>query len=83
MGVLEFNLKILTLVLRHASYHLPCYSKLEDPSKTLQKQPSEVLLRKGVLKICSKFTREHPCRSVISINQTSAWVFSCKFAAYF
>ena len=25
-----------------------------------------MLLRKGVLKICSKFTGEHPCRSVIS-----------------
>ena len=25
-------------------------------------------LKKDVLKICSKFTREHPCRSVISIN---------------
>ena len=29
---------------------------------------SEVILRKGVLKICSKFTGEHPCRSVISIK---------------
>ena len=28
----------------------------------------EVLLRKGVLKICSKWTGEHPCRSAISIN---------------
>ena len=26
----------------------------------------EVFLGKGVLKICSKFTGEHPCRSVIS-----------------
>ena len=35
----------------------------------------EVFLRKGVLKIGRKFTREHPCRSVISIwNRTSAWV---------
>ena len=32
----------------------------------------------------SKFTGEHPCRSVISIKLpgTSAWVFSCKFDAY-
>ena len=36
------------------------------------------LLGKSVLKICSKFIGKHPCRSVIS-----AWVFSCKFAAYF
>ena len=25
-----------------------------------------MFLRKGVLKICSKYTGEHPCRSVIS-----------------
>ena len=56
----------------------------------------EVFLGKGVLKICRKFTGEHPCRSVISIkllcsfialqlywNHTLAWVFSCKYAAYF
>ena len=28
----------------------------------------EVLLGKGILKICSKFTGEHPCRSVTSIK---------------
>ena len=28
----------------------------------------EVFLRKGLLKICRKFTGEHPCRSVISIK---------------
>ena len=28
----------------------------------------EVFYEKGVLKICSKFTREQPCRSVISIK---------------
>ena len=53
----------------------------------------EVFLRKVVLKICSKFTGDHPCRKAISIksnvtkqrywNRTSARVFSCKFAVYF
>ena len=46
----------------------------------------DVFLGKGVLKICSKFTGEHPCRSVILqfyLNHTSAWLFFCKFAAYF
>ena len=56
----------------------------------------EVFLGKGVLKICRKFTGEHPCRSVISIkllysfialqlywNHSLAWVFSCKYATYF
>ena len=31
----------------------------------------EVFLGKGVLKICSKFTGEHPCRSAISIKLQS------------
>ena len=51
----------------------------------------EVFLGKGVLKLCNKFTGKHPCQSVIAIkllkqlylNHISAWVFSCKFAAYF
>ena len=30
--------------------------------------PPEMFLGKGVLKICGKFTGEHPCRSVISIK---------------
>ena len=33
-----------------------------------------VFLRKSVLKICRKFTGEHPCRSVISINLQSNFV---------
>ena len=42
----------------------------------------EVFLEKGVPKICNKFTGENPRRSVTSIH-FSAWVFTCKFAAYF
>ena len=34
----------------------------------------EVFLRKGVLKICSKFTGEHPYRSVISVNLQSNFI---------
>ena len=48
---------------------------------------SRVFLWKSVLKICTKFTEEHSCLSVISIkrywNHTLAWVFSSKFAAFF
>ena len=60
----------------------------------------ELFLRKGVLKLCCKFTGEHPCdfpshpvwfqesckaapAKQLYWNFTSAWVFSCKFAAYF
>ena len=33
-----------------------------------------MFLRKGALKICSKFTGEHPCRSVISIKLQSNFI---------
>ena len=36
----------------------------------IRNSPPKVFLRKGVLKLCSKFTGEHPCRSVISIEIT-------------
>ena len=36
-----------------------------------KKQPSRSVLKKGALKISSKFTGEHPCRSVISIKLQS------------
>ena len=35
---------------------------------------SEVFLRKGVRKICGKFTGEHPCRSAISIKLQSNFI---------
>ena len=37
-------------------------------SETFRSSHPEVFLGKGILKICSKFTGEHPCRSVISIK---------------
>ena len=33
-----------------------------------------MFLRKGVLKICSKFTGEHPCPSAISITLQSNFI---------
>ena len=33
-----------------------------------------MFLRKGVLKMCNKFTGEHPCRSVISIKLLCSFV---------
>ena len=35
---------------------------------SVRSSPPAVFLRKGALKICSKFTGEHPCWSVISIK---------------
>ena len=42
--------------------------------KKNQKQPSKVFFGKCVLKICSKFTGEHPCRSAISKKLPSNFV---------
>ena len=39
-----------------------------EVGETIRSSHPEVFLGKGVLKICSKFTGEYPCRSVISIN---------------
>ena len=59
----------------------------QNLANTFRSSCPEVFLKKGVQIICSKFIGEHPCRSVISIkllwNRTSAWLSSCKFAAYF
>ena len=49
--------------------HLP--KSLTDQSKLSAKSRSshpEMFLGKSVLKICSKFTGENPCRSVVSIK---------------
>ena len=40
----------------------------------IRSSPPEVFLGKGVLKICSKFTGEHPCRSVISRKLQSSFI---------
>ena len=44
------------------------------PYFTFLKQPSRGFLRKSVLRICSKFAEEHPCRSVISVNLQSNFI---------
>ena len=41
------------------------------PNASDRRSPPEVFLEKGVLKICSKFTGEHPCRSVVSMKLQS------------
>ena len=40
----------------------------------MQKQPSRDVLKKRCSTICSKFTGEHPCRSVISIKLQSGFI---------
>ena len=48
--------------------------KHEKSSTTNRSSYPEVLLVKGVLKICNTFTGEHPCQSVISIKLQSSFI---------
>ena len=53
--------------LSHSWKHF--FSLFEEVIATNSKRSGpEIFLRKDVVKICIKFTGEHPCRSAISIN---------------
>ena len=49
----------------HFLIHIKYFQKTHQAIIHDRTSHPEVFLRKGVLKICSKFTGEHPCRSVI------------------
>ena len=57
--------------------HLWKLSKVSKALQTFRSSHPEMFLEKGALKICSKFTGEHPCRSVISIK------LLCKFCGIY
>ena len=95
-GVLNyFLLSLSEVIVRYVSQlhkyfepeFFPILSQKTKQSEIPWSSPPEVSLGKVVLKICSKITGEHPCRSVISKqlywNHTSTWMFSCKNATYF
>ena len=53
---------------------LPPKPKKKPSEYFFRSSPPEVFLRKGVLKICSKFTGEHSFQSVISIKLQSNFI---------
>ena len=74
---------IITKTLNHQSRFLSCnlsgkpswFINLGSISKVnFRRSPLEVFLGKSVLKICRKFTEEHPCQSVISIKLQSDFI---------
>ena len=72
---IEWIVFILAITIKRKSMqHLQKVSS-DLPNKSLQwffrSIPPEALLGKGVLKICSKFSGEHPCQSMISIKLQS------------
>ena len=42
--------------------------------RIFQSSPTSLFLSRGVLKICSKFTGEHPCQSVISVKLLCSFI---------
>ena len=73
MNALKDKIKIN--ILKWFYYCCLCNSDLKLKLIKDRSSPPEVFLQKGILKICSKFTGEHPCRSVISIK-----LFPCRSA---
>ena len=52
----------------HFTYFTFSFNFISHEHTVKESSPSEVFLGKAVLKICSKFTGEHPCRSGFSIK---------------
>ena len=81
ISMMEFFAKIVTgqnsltvfakssiIDLRRFNTSRICFSYRTVSSTMYRSSYPEVLVRKVILKICSKFTGEHPCRSAISIK---------------
>ena len=64
LGLLHIEMAVLA-TRKSANQHSRRHWKLFERFRS---SPSEVLLEKGVLEICSKFIGEHPCQCAISIN---------------
>ena len=66
--ILMSLLRVLHILLKrniHFSHKKAFCQKLKYIFRSI---PREVFFKKGVLKICSKFTGEYPCRSAVSIK---------------
>ena len=59
------------LLIKESVYYFKIETIEIDRRAELINSSLEVFLGKGVLKICSKFIRKHPCRNVISIKLQS------------
>ena len=54
--------------------------KFRQLRNNFRRSHTEVFLRKGVLKTCSKFTGEHPCRSGITLRHGVLNALKIKFS---
>ena len=78
LGTLIFNTNyerlLLLFVILSSAVKLFSTFGFFSPFLTIRTSRPEVFIGKGVLKMCSKFTGEHPCRSVISIKLQSNFI---------
>ena len=66
--------EIMRLVWRPSPEMSRCFPRNFLKKILFRRNHPDLLLRKGVLKICSKFTGEHPCRNVISIELQTSFI---------
>ena len=66
LKTLKYRVQVLIVLLISRFYF--------QSNSIYRNSPPEVFLTKGVLKICSKFTEEHPCQSAISIKLQSNFI---------
>ena len=66
-----FQAVVSAIWLSETSYWPFLYSSIQIINRT---SPPEVFIGKDVVKICSKFTGEHPCRNAISIKLQSDFI---------
>ena len=72
--ILTFLLIITCYIQLGLSQRSSNYFKKEFRHHIFENSHSEVFLRKDVLKICTKFTGQHPCRSAISTKLQSNFI---------
>ena len=72
--ILYFKLRLMYLKSYSNNTVAFFLSDISFSNSFLQRQPPRGVPRKSVLKICSKFTGEHPCRSAISIKLQSNFI---------
>ena len=69
-----FENSVYNLTMDENDYHNIMLQSWQTVYRT---SPPEVLLGKGVLKICSKFAWEHQCQSAVSIKLLcNFWVYT-------
>ena len=66
--------RVLNIITLWQMFSHKTFRELTLPNTCFRRTHPEVFLLKGILKICSKLTGEHTCRSVISIKLLCSFI---------